>query len=353
MGLNQHDARYEDLAAFALDAVDDTEARTIETLLATDPVAAQLAAALQDAAGALGAADHTIDADAPIDLRSRVIAAGRARRAPVEVEAASWADTHMIEMERFELLIRRLTPEQWQSGVDPEEFTGWTIHDLVAHVASNEALLAQQLDVEVEGHHIPERDNANEARTADAIARHAQMSTDETIAELAACVSAVDAKVRTMTDDELERDIVWWGTDMRVLTVLIARSFETWTHADDIRRAVGLAQLPPPAPSLKAMSGLASQWTSLMVLATGFDHDGRSVKFNLTGPGGGVYHVDLSLEARDLTGIDPDVEITVDVVDYCRAIGDRFVTGPLAYEVTGDVELARDVVSSLHALATL
>jgi uncharacterized protein (TIGR03083 family) len=352
--LTQNDSRYVDLAAYALDAVDEHEALSIEALLATDPVAAEWEVALRDAAAEMAAAaDPTVEVEAPIDLLAKVIEAAHARRAPVEVEAASWADTHKIEMERFELLLRRLTPEQWQSGVQPKEFTGWTIHDLAAHVASNEALFAQLLGADVDGFDIPETDNTNDARTMVAIERHRGLRPEQTIAELAACVAAVDAKVRAMSDDELEHDLSWWGTDMRVLTVLIARSFETWTHADDIRRAIGLAQLPPPAPSLKAMSSLAAGWTGLMVFASGYDRDGRSVRWHLTGPGGGEYHVDLSLEARDLTGIDPDVEITVDVVDYCRAIGDRFLSGPLAYEATGDIDLARDVVSSLNALATL
>jgi uncharacterized protein (TIGR03083 family) len=354
MGLNHDDARYDDLAAFAIDALDGDEALTIEALLADDPAAATYEAAMRRTAGELvDAAGTTLEVEAPIDLRARILTSAHERRAPVEVEAASTVDVHRIELERFEMLLRRLTPEQWQSGVQPKEFEGWTIHDLAAHITSNEGLFAQLLEATVEGVDIPETHNVNVDRTMAAIARHRLLDPSATIAELQACAAATDAVVRNLSEDELERDLSWWGNDMRILTVLIVRSFETWTHADDIRRALGLAQLPPPAPSLKTMSTLASGWTGLMVLAAGHDHQGRSVRLDLTGAGGGSHHVDLTLEARDLQGIEPDAVITLDVVDYCRAIGDRFIGGPISYEVTGDVELARDVVSSLNALATL
>jgi uncharacterized protein (TIGR03083 family) len=354
MGLNHHDAHYDDLAAFAIDALDGDEALTVEALLADDPAAATYEAVMRRTAGELvDAAGTALEVEAPIDLRARIIRDAHARRAPVEVEAVSTVDVHRIELERFEMLLRRLTPEQWRSGVQPKEFEGWTIHDLAAHITSNEALFAQLLDATVEGFDIPETQNVNVERTMAAIARHRLLDPSETIAELHACAAATDAAVRDLAADELERDLSWWGNDMRILTVLTVRSFETWTHADDIRRAIGLAQLPPPAPSLKTMSTLAAGWTGLMVLASGHDHQGRSVRLDLTGPGGGSHHVDLTLEARDLTGIEPDAVITLDIVDYCRAIGDRFLTGPVAFQATGDVELARDVVSSLNALATL
>ena len=37
--------------------------------------------------------------------------------------------------------------------------------------------------------------------------------------------------------------------------VLMVRAFETWTHTDDIRRALGHADAPPPPPSLRTMRG--------------------------------------------------------------------------------------------------
>ena len=361
MGLNHaaddhtsHDPpdRLDDLAVYALDAIEGDEARAIEDVLAVDPTASEAEAALRDAAAEYaGAAEPPVETEPPIDLRARVLSIAHSRRTPTEVEAASAVEVHRIETERFELLLRRLTPEQWQRGVEPPEFAGWTIHDLAAHIASNQSLLAQLLGRPVPG--VPETANVNEARTEETIARHRTMTTDETIAEYRAARLAVDEVVSAMSADDLEVDVDWWGIQMRVFTALVVRSFETWTHADDIRRALGLAQLPPPAPALKTMSQASTGWAPVMLLAGGLSHPDRSVRYHLTGPGGGVCHVDLGFDGRDLTEITPDAEITLDVIDFCRTVGGRGDHRTLQYEATGDLDLARDLVSCLHLVSSL
>lgn len=342
----------DDLAAYALDAVDTDEAHAIETLLAGDPAAATIESVLRDAAGEYAdAAIPPVDTTPPVDLRDRILGLAHRRRTPTPVEAASAVEVHRIETERLELLLRRLTPEQWQMGVDPPEFAGWTIHDLVAHLASNQALLAQVLGRPVPG--VPETLNLNEERTAEVIARHRGLSTDQTLAEYGAARLAVDEVVSAMSDDDLELDVEWWGMRLRVLTALVVRSFETWTHADDIRRSLGLAQLPPPAPALKTMSQASSGWAPVMLLAGGLSHPDRSVRYHLTGPGGGVVDVDLGFGGRDLSDVTPDAEMTVDIIDFCRTVGGRGDHRTLDYAVTGDVDLAHDLVSCLHLVASL
>lgn len=366
MGLtNDNDARasreplLDDLAVYALDATDGDEALAIEALLLDDHDAAEVEAVLRDAAGEYAAAvatdlgvDTDADADdATADLRARVITAAHGRRTPSPVEAAGARDVHRIEMERFEMLLRRLSDEQWQRPIDPPEFAGWTVHDLAAHVTSNEALFAQLLDITDPA--APETVNHNDDRTEQVLARHRSMAPADTVAEFRTFAEAVDARVRELSDDDLERELAWWGNPMRIVTVLVHRSFETWIHADDIRRAVGLPHVPPPAPTLKTMSSMAAGWSALMIASTGNDYAGRSVRLVLTGAGGGSYHVPLGFDEPDLAATEPDAVITVDVVDYCRRIGDRLPVVDLRYEATGDTELARELVNSLNALAVL
>lgn len=346
------DDRLDDLAAYALDAVDGDEAAAIAAVLHADATAAETEAVLRAAAGEYaGAAEPPVDAVAPGALRDRILGRAHAQRPPTEVQPASAVEVHRIETERFELLLRRLTPEQWRLGIDPPEFAGWTIHDLAAHVTSNQDLLAQLLGRPVPG--VPETVNANEERTEQVIARHRGLTPDETIAEYRAARLAVDEVVSAMSTDELDVDIDWWGMQLRVFTALVVRSFETWTHADDIRRALGLAHLPPPAPALKTMSQASSSWAPVMLLAGGLSHPDRSVRYHLTGPGGGAVDVDLGFDGRDLTGVAPDAEITVDIVDFCRTVGGRGDHRTLTYRATGDVDLARDVVSCLHLVSSL
>ncbi len=349
------DGVLDDLAVYALDAVDGDEARAIETRLATDPDAAALEVSLRTTAGTFAAGatgpGAFVDTEPPAGLRARVLEAAFATRAPQPIEPATAVEIHRVELDRFESLLRRLTPEQWALGVDPPEFAGWTIHDLAAHVTANEGLLAQLLGLTAVA--VPETANSNDERTADTIARHRALTPAATIAELHDLAVAVDESVSALDPEGLDQDLSWWGSDMRILTVLLVRSFETWTHADDIRRALGHALLPPPAPALRTMAQAATSWTPLMLALAGHDHHDQVVRFELTGAGGTTFDIDLGGTDRDVGGIEPDATITVDIVDYCRAIGQRELRGPLAFTATGNQALVADVIEALPALATL
>ena len=136
--------------------------------------------------------------------------------------------------------------------------------------------------------------------------------------------------------------------------MLTQRAFETWTHADDIRSALGLDPVPPPASSLATMSRTVLDGLSLMLLVAGADQAGRAARIELTGPGGGTYTVAVVADGTVMAYQgEPDLHLSVDVVDFCRAIGDRVPPDGLAYRAAGDADLAADIVRSLPVLAQL
>ncbi|MBI2703875.1 MAG: maleylpyruvate isomerase family mycothiol-dependent enzyme [Actinobacteria bacterium] len=345
----------DDLAAYATDALDDDEHLAVEATLLADNGAAAISAAFQSAAVAYATATAQPDLRTeapPAELRARVLDAAFDRRAPISTVAAGVVDTHMIETERLELLVRRLTLEQFSLPLDPPEFAGWTVRDLVAHLCSNEALLAQVAGAPID---VPERDNSNDTRTAAVIARHQTMTIDESIAEYRAARLAVDRTVRSLVEHALDEEIEWWGMPMRLRDALVLRAFETWTHADDVRRAVGLAAAPPSAPVLKRMSSAAVEWMPLAISTTGKDYRDRSMVIDLTGPGGERYHIDLSGAGRSLESVEPDAVLRIDAVVFCQAIGSRawLYEGELPIEAEGERGLAEDLIANIDALAVL
>ena len=114
----------------------------------------------------------------------------------------------------------------------------------------------------------------------------------------------------------------WFGLDLALGHALTQRAFEIWTHADDIRAAVGLDPVPPPAPSLETMSHTAVETIPIMLSARGIDGEGRRARIVLTGAGGGSYDIALGF-SDTVDGSEPDVEVELDVVDFCKAVGDR------------------------------
>jgi hypothetical protein len=200
---------------------------------------------------------------------------------------------------------------------------------------------------------IPETSTVNEVRTEQTRARHRSLLASQVISELENATANVRTVLDAMEPAELDAaELTWFGADMTVATVCIVRAFETWTHADDIRRATTRPHTPPPAPSLATMSDRAVGWTSLMLALGGTDVGPGTAVIDLQGPGGGKHIVQLRADVGSLDD-DPRFTLRMDVVQYCRAVGRRFPPGGVEYDVDGDDELAQQLIAALPNLAQL
>jgi len=343
----------DDLAAYAIEAHDVENADGIAAHLAASPDAVRREQDLRRAAGEFAAAVVQEVTPAP-ELRSRVLAEARRRREPAAVIAgASPIDVHRVELARALLLLRDLTADDWTRLVDPPEFAGWTVHDVVVHLVANESLLAYQLGVPVPG--IPETATDNEGRTAQARARHASRPPSHAVAELEAAAEATDAEVTVRGEARLDEPISWWGGRAASGVAVLVRAFETWTHADDIRRAIGAGMVDPPPASLLTMAHTACGFMPSLLAARGAFHPGRLVRFRFTDLGSAAWDVDLgAVGGVRPAGDDPvDAEIVTEAAAACRCISARVDPGELTYDVFGDEPLARDIVNALPALAVL
>ena len=343
----------DDLAAFALDAHDSDGAAAIAAHLDASPDAVRREQDLRSAAGEFAAAVVSDVTPTP-ELRSRVLAEARRRRAPaVVVAGSSPIDVHRIELARAILLLRDLTVDDWTRPVDPPEFNGWTVHDVVVHLVANESLLAFQLGVPVPG--VPETATDNEGRTAEARTRHAGGSPAHAVAELEAAAEATTTEIMSRGEARLDEPIDWWGGRAPTRMAVLVRAFETWTHADDIRRATGAGMVDPPPASLLTMAHAACGIVPRTLATRGGYRPGRLVRFRFTDVGDAAWDVDLgSVGSVRPAGDDAvDAEITTTAAAVCRGISARLDAGELSYDVVGDEQLARDIIDSLPVLAVL
>ena len=357
MGMNDESAQApvspDDLAAYALDAHDAEVTAAIAEHLDASPDVARREHDLRAAAGEFAAAVVDDVPPAP-ELRSRVLAEARRRREPAAVVAGSSPiDVHRVEVARAILLLRDLTAEDWGRPVDPPELAGWTVHDVVVHLVANESLLAHELGVPVPG--IRETATDNEGRTAQAHARHAGRPAAQAVAELEAAAEATDTEVTVRGEARLDEPVDWWGGRLATRVALLVRAFETWTHADDIRRAVGAGMVDPPPASLLTMAHAACGLVPMMLAARGVRHPGRLMRFRFSDLGGAAWDVDLGAVGgiRPAGGDDVDAELITDAAALCRSVSARIDPGALRYVVVGDEQLARDIVDALPALAVV
>lgn len=123
---------------------------------------------------------------------------------------------------------------------------------------------------------------------------------------------------------------------------LIQRTFETWTHADDIRAATDRSQ-EPPRPEHVHM--IAEFGLALLPLAMREPRRDVSATVVLTGPGGGTWTIPLSPASAHVA-----VLVSAGAVDFCRLLANRRPPDSFPYAAEGDSALARDMISAAATL---
>jgi uncharacterized protein (TIGR03083 family) len=234
-------------------------------------------------------------------------------------------------------LLGDLGPADWNRGAAPYE---WTVHGLVAHLLVIERYTAAQLGFG------PRFDDAHEND-------HLGIGHDMLVAALETAPSDTAAAWVTGATDTIDRLRRGEGPDpddpVRLHawpfsrdSLLIARSFEVWTHADDIRRATGEPVVAPGAADLRTMSAASVRSLELLVPFTAKLNTMPGARVVLTGEGGGTF--DLGSGPRDVT-------LVADVVDYCRLVARRGTAAELLSAVEGDFGLAEMIVTAAQAIS--
>ncbi|MGD9701327.1 MAG: maleylpyruvate isomerase family mycothiol-dependent enzyme [Acidimicrobiia bacterium] len=326
------------LGAWALDALDESARDEIDRDIAMYPELVRRSDAMRHVTALLG---ESLAGAPPADLRDRLLSAATARSAESRVTASTPLEVFAHQVAALRALLTSLSPDDWQAEAAPY---AWTVHGLVAHLLVIEKYTAQQLGLGGTG-----------AYAADE--HHLALGTDEIRDELARpprdTVEAWDRRatstleqLHSSPDVDAELPVTMHGWPFTVGSVLIARGFELWTHADDIRRATGRSLEAPCAADLRAMSSFSVASLPLLVSVVAPDVPVRPARVVLTGAGGGTFDLPAgsSPEQRQLT-------IVTDLVDYCRLVARRIDPDELDATVEGDGELAGALFAAARVFA--
>jgi uncharacterized protein (TIGR03083 family) len=325
------------LAAHALHASLPEEEVRIERLLATDPAAAAEFHRLSNAAAWIGATEALTP---PPTLRRSVLAAARERRHAALGDALM--RLYRTETDRFAALVTTLRPEELAARTA----NGLSVRDLLIHLAAMESMVSAGLGTPVT---TIEAGTDVEARTARFVEELEVRPIDDV---LAIWRDGIDGVMQWAATGAPQGLLPWLGVDVQRDTLLISRAFETWIHADDIRRALD-RPLEPPAPAhLHTMADFSLRNLPIWLQLTGRAHPGRTARVVLTGEGGGSWLVPMGGDGAPASEA-VDVVLEVDVVAWCHRVGERVTTDAIAARVEGDAELARDLLDSASAVATL
>ncbi|GAA1166498.1 maleylpyruvate isomerase family mycothiol-dependent enzyme [Nocardioides aquiterrae] len=330
-GMGEYDD--EPAALLALDALTPDE--QVEAELRLGPWPMPLAEATLPLAEAVAS-------EPPPDLRSDVLAAALARRPagrPVPaVRAVTPAEAFERTLDEFHDLLLSLSEAEASRSAHEEH---GRVRDLVAHLAGVERLNLRWLDPDGDAPYLPD----HVAATRATVAELADLPFAEVVARWHAAALAMLAAARRGDQD---RQVPFHDIAVTVGGMLTMRTFELWAHGMDIALATDRPLLDLDDERMRLMSSRLMDALPLALAYRGVEPPGRTVRFVLTGPGGGCYDVPLDGAAA---ATDPDVLVVTDVVALCRVAAARLGPDRLDVTVEGDRELADLVLAHVDAFA--
>jgi uncharacterized protein (TIGR03083 family) len=252
--------------------------------------------------------------------------------------ASTPAEVYETQAKALLDLCRTLTHDQWQLTAAPYS---WTVHELVSHVFVGEVYTAQVLGLPT-GY--DQLDGSNHLETgADIIAQQNAAPTRETLRLCRERIQATLKRLPELTADGDNTFVEYHGWPMPIDPLLIVRSFEFWTHADDIRRAIGAPTEDPSPNDLRAMSSTSVENLELIIAVAFPGAPTGRTRIVLTGPGGGTFDIG-SGEERVTTAV-------IDVVDYCRMAARRLPPTDMSADMKGNLDVASALWEAAQALA--
>jgi uncharacterized protein (TIGR03083 family) len=323
------------VGAFALDAIDADEAAAIEEFLAAYPERAREVERLRAAAAWYGASQTETP---PPALREAIMRRAQARSSGNASGSVPAVDAHDAAAQ----LLRDVAHRVDDTAAHLVTVNGLDVHDLVAHLAAMESLVAEWAGQPT----LPELTGQDfEDRTAEAVARFEGVPLAEVLDEWERAAGVVRAA------GTRAEPLRWFGSSRPASDVLTFRAFETWTHAGDIAVALGAPRPSLPGHAFATMATAAMGLMQHCLAARGAARPGQSARLVLTGPGGGDFVIPLA--PGEEPAAQPSVTIQASVFDWCVRVADRCEPGAMTVSFDGDEALGRELVAAASAFATL
>ena len=129
--------------------------------------------------------------------------------------------------------------------------------------------------------------------------------------------------------------------------LLVVRTFEIWTHGDDIIGALGRPLQTLDDARLTLMVQQLMNVLPLGLALSGRTQPGRTARFVLFHPD---TTVDVPLAPGETPGV-PDITVAVDVLQLCRLAANRLPFEELNAAIQGDALLLEPIVAGATAFA--
>ena len=261
----------------------------------------------------------------------------------VPADELSTLDCFRDAVAEFDRVAGSLSAAAWSLAVP----TYGSALDLVAHLIGIEEYVARQIGLD-SGDAAPEVEASHASIAQGAIDRHRGRSPSDLRGMWRSTADAIVERVGALPA-RLDDPASWHGAPFTVGQLLVIRTFELWTHADDLRVADRRARESPTSGQLRHMTGLASALVPAALDLAGTIFPGQTVRLVLTGPGGGTWRCPLA--PGDDVRLDDDLLVVVDAVGFCRLAANRVAPDDLDVYVEGNQAAADALLRAMSKLA--
>jgi uncharacterized protein (TIGR03083 family) len=335
--LDRHETVVQLLGAWALNACSPEESDLVRAHLNRCAVCAPEARALRETAGELGGTSLS----PPEGMAGRLRDAARQIRRPAAA-APAYAAPYAAQVAALDLMLSDLTVEDWRRVAAYGE---WSVHDLVAHLAATDGLLAAALGVAVRP---PVKAGENPvSRTAAVLDVERRRPAEQTRRYWRA--QADDVCDKLLRHPSLATDTVKVGWRLLVPDAVVGRAFETWIHAADIAAATGRPSVAPLPEHVHQMADLSARLLPRVLARRAASPRPLEVRLHLTGAGGGTWTVPFVPDGS--TGLAPAAVATIDVLEFCRLVGGRRDPDRISVDIRGDTAAAREMLAAAPGLS--
>jgi uncharacterized protein (TIGR03083 family) len=298
---------------------------------------------LAGAADVLAALAETVAERPPATARADLLAVIGRRPRP-SVDPVPPADLYRSRVAALAGLLHTLDDAEWTRPAAPYD---WTVHELVAHLVLVEEYTVRQLGLAPEPP-VPAGDPAFADHLGLGAAVIPAMTALDPAVTVARWTAATDAILHHLGGAGFDpaRPVPLHAWPFDASTALVARAFEIWTHADDVRRATGRALDVPTPGELRTMSSTSVGGLPIL-LSLGAGPALTATRIVLTGPGGGTFDLGPRADA------DPDTRnvLVADVVEYCRLVARRVEPDDLSGTRSGDRSVLAALLQAAQAIA--
>lgn len=260
---------------------------------------------------------------------------------------ASPSITHLeLLWESISELCSDLTEDEWRL---PTGCPGWTVQDQLAHLIDYEAgALGRPRPDHTPGDLTHTKNAMGESNEVGVDYRRSQRG-DDVLAELREVTAARSQQLRGLTASQLTQEITTPAGPGTIADMLTLRVMDTWSHEQDIRRALGRPGHEAGPAAAEAVAYFA-RFLPLIVGKRAAAPDGSLVVVDI----GGLHRVAIEVvdgraRVTEASDAEPTVTLSLAPSTFAALVGGRS-DAPDDAVIAGDEDLGRTILSHLAFL---